>query len=75
MVKNYGIFQLELSIRIILKSYSNNFKDIYDQYIKLIYQNKSYGSLLMLVNLMINPDIAITQERLYQDYTQEWSPI
>jgi hypothetical protein len=38
---------------------------------KLIYQNKSYGLLLMLVNLMINPDITLEQERLYQSLKEK----
>jgi hypothetical protein len=49
----------------------DNFKDIYRKINQLRYLEKCYGSLIMMVDLSINPDPAIARERIYQDYLHE----
>jgi hypothetical protein len=52
-------------------NYLDNFKDIYRKINYLRYLENCYGLSFMLVNLVVNPDLAIAKERLYQDYFQD----
>jgi hypothetical protein len=60
-----------LVIKLKIKSKSNdylkNFKDIFRKIIQLRFLRKCCGLSIMLVNLIVNPDLAIAKKRLYQD--------
>jgi hypothetical protein len=61
---------IKLSIKDKFNSYLDNFKDIFRKINQLRNLEKCYGSLIMTVDLSINPDPAIARERIYQDYVK-----
>jgi hypothetical protein len=62
---------IKLSIKDKSNSYLDNFKDIYEKINQLRYFQKCYGSLIMTLDLSINPDPAVAREKLFQDYLDE----
>jgi hypothetical protein len=65
------VLMIKLNIKDKSNNYLDNFKDIYRKISQLRNLEKVYGSLIMTSILNINPDLAITQERIYQDYIHE----
>jgi hypothetical protein len=76
--RNYKIWVTErfLMIKLSLKDTSNkyldSFKDIYRKISQLRNLEKGYGSLIISLNLNINPNPTIARERIYQDYIHEY---
>jgi hypothetical protein len=62
---------IELSIKDKSNNYLDNFKNIYRKIDQLRNLEKCYGSLIMTLDLSINPDTVVTRERLFQDYLHE----
>jgi hypothetical protein len=62
---------IKLKIENKSNDYLENFKDIFRKIIQLRYLEKCYELSFMLVNSIVNPDLAIAKKRLYQDYIQE----
>jgi hypothetical protein len=61
------LLMVKLSIKDKSKSFLDNFKDIYGEINQLRYFQKCYGSLIMTLDLSINP----VREKLFQDYLHE----
>jgi hypothetical protein len=62
---------IKLSLKDKSNNYLDNFKDIYRKINQLRNLEKVYGSLILRMNLNINPDPSIARERIYQDYIHE----
>jgi hypothetical protein len=56
------LLMIKLSIKDNSNNYSDNFKDIYGKINQLGYFEKCYGSLIMTLDLSVNPDPAIARE-------------
>jgi hypothetical protein len=65
------LLMIKLNVKDKSNRYLDNFKDIYGKINQLRYLQKGYGSLIMTLDLSINPDPAVVQERMYQDYLHE----
>jgi hypothetical protein len=62
---------IKLKIKDNSNYYLDNFKDIFRKTNQLGYFGKCYGSLIMTLELNINPDPAVARERLFHDYLHE----
>jgi hypothetical protein len=62
---------IKLSIKDKYNSYLDNYKDIYRKINWLKNLEKCYRSLIMTLDLSVNPDLVIARERIYQDYLHE----
>jgi hypothetical protein len=65
------VLMIKLSIKDNSNNYLGNFKNIYKKISQLRILENGYGSLIMTLDLNLNPDPAIARKRLFQDYLHE----